>query len=108
MMMDPGLFGPMDAGAASSENAKPKEDYTVRKKAEMVTEVKEIKLRFYTLGLRGESTLIEDKFLTKLKDSKFFSNEKDGYTLLEHKGGHKDDGLTSFVILLKLKEPIRK
>ena len=108
MMMDPGLFGPMDAGSSSGENVKPKEDFTIRKKAEMITEVKEIKLRFYTLGLPGESTLIADKFLTKLKDSKFFSNEKDGYTLLEHKVGHKDDGLTSYVILLKLKEPIRK
>ena len=108
MMMDPGLFGPADPGAGDAAAAKPKEDFTVRKKAELITEVKELKLRFYTLALKDDAELIEDGFRQKVLKSKFFSNEKDGYTLLEHKGGHKDDGLTSFVILLKLKEPIRK
>ncbi len=108
MMMDPGLFGPADAGADANANAKPKEDFTVRKKAELITEVKELKLRFYTLALRGESTLIEDKFRQKLKTSKFFSNEKDGYELLHHEPMHVKDGLTSLTVLVKLKEPIRK
>ncbi|MBQ4335935.1 MAG: pilus assembly protein PilM [Lentisphaeria bacterium] len=111
MMMDPGLFGPMDAGGGdpSASAAKPKEDFTLRHKhPELITEVKELKLHFYTLALRGEATLIEDKFRQKLKTSKYFSNEKDGYELLSHEAGHVKDGLTSFVVLVKLKEPIRK
>lgn len=110
MMMDPGLFGPMmDSGAeASAADAKPKEDHTIRKKAELITEVKELKLRFYTFALKDEDTLIEEKFRKKLKDSRFFSGEKDGYEVKFHDSGDPKDGLKSFVVVLKLKEPIRK
>ena len=109
MMMDPGLFGPADPGAGdAAAEAKPKEDFTVRKKAELITEVKELKLRFYTLALKEDAELIEDGFRQKVLKSKFFSNEKDGYEILENETAEAKDGLTSYTVLVKLKEPIRK
>ena len=113
MMMDPGLFGPMDPGAggdssADAAAAKKKAELEPRKKADLITEVKELKLWFYTLALPGEDKLIQDKFKEKLKDSKFFSGESDGYVTKHEERGDEKDGLTSFVVVLKLKEPIRK
>ena len=113
MMMDPGLFGPMDPGAggdssADAAAAKKKAELEPRKKADLITEVKELKLWFYTLALPGEDKLIQDKFKEKLKNSKFFSGESDGYVTKHEERGDEKDGLTSFVVVLKLKEPIRK
>lgn len=107
MMMDPGLFGAPGAGSSTADN-KPKEDFRTPKEAKFMTEVKELRLWFYTFALPGEDTLIEDKFRQKLKKSNFFSNESDGYMLKEREVGHDKDGLTSYIVVLKLKEPIRK
>ena len=104
--MDPGLFGPPDDGQAQAD--KPKNDFSERKKAELITEVRELRLRFYTLVLPGEDMIYETFKSNILKKSKFFSQEKDGITILDLKTGDVKDGLRSYTVLLKLKEPIRK
>ena len=64
-------------GDGSGTEAKPKENFKARKKnPELITEVKELKLCFYTLALRGEATLIEDKFRQKLRTSNLYKFSK--------------------------------
>ena len=103
--MDPGLFGPSEG--AEDTAAKPKNDFTERKKAELITEVKELRLRFYTLTLPRED-MIYEAFKSNLQKSKFFSQEKDAVTILSYESGDAKDNLKSFTVVLKLKEPIRK
>lgn len=103
--LDPGLFGPV----AGAEAAAPKADITTRKNAENITEVKELKLRGYTLALPGEDKdMIYEAFKRNVQKSKFFSDAKDGITILSYDASEAKDNLLSFTVLLKLKEPIRK
>lgn len=103
--MDPGLFGPAEGGAA--DTVKPKNDFSERKKAELITEVKELRLRFYTLTLPGQDRIYET-FKANMQKSKYFSNEKDGVSILSYESGDAKDNLKAFTVLLKLKEPIKK
>ncbi len=89
---------PGEDGSASREN------YTIRKNAELITEVKELRLRFYTLTLPHED-LVEDLFRHRLKNSKFFEPEG---KILSYERGDEKDNLKSFTMLLTLKEPIKK
>lgn len=81
----------------------------VRKAAANITEVKELKVRFYVLVLEGayaHQELVEEEFKKALGKSKFFSEE--GYKLEEYKTGRDPDNLKSYTAILTLKESIKK
>ncbi len=70
-----------------------------------ITEVKQLRLIGYTLIL--ETDLLEEQFLNQLKGSTFFEDREGGSSLVKFTPG-KEYNLSSFEILVKLKEPIRK
>ncbi len=89
--------GPPEANADVSDTAIPD-----------LTEVQQLRLVGYTMVIDGND-LLETKFRNKLKTSKFFSSEEDGSVQLKYvpdKPGLFN--LTSFEMLVKLKEPIKK
>ena len=109
MMADMGLFGPMDPGMApeqQSASLAPETKVFVRKEAEKLSDVKELRLKFYTLTL--DNDLVEDEFRKALKNTKYFSDADDAFVIQEYEGGRGTDNLKSFTALVKLKEPIKK
>ncbi len=102
-MMAPAPQGPSRQDASLAAGAKA----YVRKEAEKLSDVKELRLKFYTLKL-DEGRLLEDEFRKALKNSKYFSDADDAFVIQEYEGGHGVDNLNSFTALVKLKEPIRK
>ena len=86
-----------------------KEDYTVRKNAKETVEVAELRLRFYTLTMPNDD-MAEEKFRQAFQKSEFFQNDKEGFSILSYDGGSgkSKDNLKSFVVLVKLKEPLKK
>ena len=70
-----------------------------------LTEVKQLRLIGYTL-IMG-TNLLEEQFLNQLKGSTFFEDREGGSSLVKFTPG-KEYNLSSFEILVKLKEPIRK
>ncbi|MBO5763507.1 MAG: pilus assembly protein PilM [Lentisphaeria bacterium] len=107
--MDMGVDMSMDAFVDDPlmENEQPKEDHITRLKAAYTTDVSELRLRFYTLTMPTDD-MVEEKFREALKTSKFFVNEKEGFSILTWEGGTGKDNLKSFIVMLKLKEPITK
>ncbi|MGE4563748.1 MAG: pilus assembly protein PilM [Victivallaceae bacterium] len=106
---DPGsLFGPMDAPQPGSQPAAslPEVKKFERKKAELISEVKELRLRFYMLVL--DNDLAEDEFRAALKKSKHFSDADDGFVIEAFESGSGKDNLKAYTALIKLKEPIKK
>ena len=75
--------------------------------AAYTSDVSELRLRFYTLTMPTDD-MVEEKFREALKTSKFFVNEKEGFSILSWEGGTGKDNLKSFIVMLKLKEPITK
>ena len=86
-----------------------KEDYTIRKNAKETVEVAELRLRFYTLTMPNDD-MAEEKFRQAFQKSEFFQNDKEGFSILSYDGGSgkSKDNLKSFVVLVKLKEPLKK
>ena len=103
--MDTGMDAFMDDPLM--ENEKPQEDHITRLKAAYTSDVSELRLRFYTLTMPTDD-MVEEKFREALKTSKFFVNEKEGFSILSWEGGTGKDNLKSFIVMLKLKEPITK
>ena len=64
-------------------------------------------LRPITLTLPGQDRIYET-FKANMQKSKYFSNEKDGVSILSYESGDAKDNLKAFTVLLKLKEPIKK
>lgn len=76
--------------------------------AEKIQEIKELRLKGYSLVLARD--LLEREFRANLKDSPFFGSEDSDF-IIEEKyfvPGRGRNNLTSFVIRLKLKESIKK
>ena len=71
-----------------------------------ITEVKQIRLVGYTL-IMGANPL-EQEFQKRLKDSTFFSDADDGSVLVKYAPETDTLNLSSFEMLVKLKEPIKK
>mgnify|MGYP005762885569 FL=1 len=90
-------FGPMGEMGGSDSNLPPS--------PADLTEVKQLRLIGYTL-IMG-TNLLEEQFLKQLKDSKFFEDVEGGSSLVKFTP-EKEYNLSSFEILVKLKEPIRK
>lgn len=102
---DPGmLFGPADH--APQATVKVETQKFERKKAENITEVKELRLRFYMLVM--DNDLAEDEFRAALKKSKHFSDADDGFVIEAFESGSGKDNLKAYTALIKLKEPIKK
>lgn len=108
---DMGLFGPMEPMAPQQQQQSVSmagsEKKFERKKAENITEVKELRVRFYMLVL-GKSDLAEDEFRAALKKSKYFSDADDGFVIQEFEPAQGKDNLKAYTALIKLKEPIKK
>ena len=90
-------FGPMGEMGGPDSNLPPS--------PADLTEVKQLRLIGYTL-IMG-TNLLEEQFLKQLKDSKFFEDVEGGSSLVKFTP-EKEYNLSSFEILVKLKEPIRK
>lgn len=90
-------FGPMGEMGGPDSNLPPS--------PADLTEVKQLRLIGYTL-IMG-TNLLEEQFLKQLKDSKFFEDVEGGSSLVKFIP-EKEYNLSSFEILVKLKEPIRK
>lgn len=71
-----------------------------------ITEVKQIRLVGYTLIMGAN--LLEQEFQKRLKDSTFFSDADDGSVLVKYAPETDTLNLSSFEMLVKLKEPIKK
>ncbi|MDR0932878.1 MAG: pilus assembly protein PilM [Victivallales bacterium] len=71
-----------------------------------ITEVKQLRLTGYTL-IMGEN-LLEERFLKQLKGSKFFEDVEGGSSLVKFTPETDTLNLSSFEILVKLKESIKK
>ena len=84
-----------------------KEDYTVRKNAKETVSVSELRLRFYTLTMPNDD-MVEEKFRQAIQNSEYFQNDKEGFSILSYDGGNGKDNLKSFVVVVKLKEPLKK
>ncbi len=102
---DPGLFGPAES-ADPAAAAKTAQNFD-RKDASLITDVNEIRLKFYTLNLPQEE-MVFNKFRQNLRKSVYFSQDQDGFKVLANDPGWEKDGLKSFIVTLKLKTPIRK
>jgi type IV pilus assembly protein PilM len=114
MMADAGMGGmfgmPEDPAMSGAPAALDKPKLFMRKDASLISEVKELRVRFYVLVLDGEYAsheLVEDAFTRALKESKFFVADG-GYELQEYKSGRDPDNIKAFTAILKLKEPIKK
>ena len=71
-----------------------------------ITEVKQIRLVGYTLIMGAN--LLEQEFQKRLKDSTFFSDADAGSVLVKYAPETDTLNLSSFEMLVKLKEPIKK
>ena len=92
----PGGEGPVAAGPDSKLPPSPAD----------LTEVKQIRLVGYTLIMGAN--LLEKEFQKRLKDSTFFSDADDGSVLVKYTPETDTLNLSSFEMLIKLKEPIKK
>ena len=50
----------------------------------------------------------EEKFRQAIQNSEYFQNDKEGFSILSYDGGNGKDNLKSFVVVVKLKEPLKK
>ncbi len=72
-----------------------------------VTEVKQLRLVGYTLVLQDRD-LLENELSNRIKSSKFFSNADDGSVVKKYERNTDMLNMTSFEMLVSLKEPIKK
>lgn len=95
---------------APSSDSEPKEEAAVfvPVEAEKIQEIKELRLKGYSLILTRD--LLEREFRANLQDSPFFGNGDSDFVIEEKYfiPGRGRNNLTSFVIRLKLKDSIKK
>ncbi|MFA7231159.1 MAG: pilus assembly protein PilM [Victivallaceae bacterium] len=70
-------------------------------------EIKQLKIYGHSLVLK-KNVLLEEALKKNLKDSKFFEEGEDAIVFENYVGDKGKNNITSFKLLLKLKEPIKK